>query len=51
MATLYDEEGTEIFGGRKKYSRNARSKIADHADYVRYDEEKPIVQTLYDRDR
>jgi len=38
MATLYDEEGTEIYAGRGKYSRNARTKTAEDSTDVRNDE-------------
>lgn len=43
MATLYDEQGTEIYAGRGKYSRNARTKIAERAAYVRNDEGNLVV--------
>jgi len=43
MATLYDEHGTEIYAGRGKYSRNARTKIAERAAYVRNDEGQLVV--------
>ena len=43
MATLYDEEGTEIYAGRGKYSRRARAKIAERAAYIRNDEGNLVV--------
>ena len=43
MATLYDEQGTEIYAGRGKYSRKARAKIAERAAYIRNDEGNLVV--------
>jgi len=51
METSYDEQGTEIYAGRGKYSRNARSNITELASDVQHDKSNLIMQTLYDRDR
>jgi len=43
MAILYDIEGTEIYAGRGKYSRRARSMIADRIAYKHNDEGNLVV--------
>ena len=43
MAILYDIEGTEIYAGRGKYSRRARSMIEDRVAYKRDDEGNLVV--------
>ena len=43
MAILYDIEGTEIYAGRGKYSRRARSMIQDRVAYKHNDEGNLVV--------
>ena len=43
MPTLYDEQGTEIYAGRGKYSRRARSMIEQRSAYTRNDEGNLVV--------
>ncbi|NCG00729.1 MAG: hypothetical protein GWP25_02930 [Euryarchaeota archaeon] len=43
MATLYDEQGTQIYAGRGKYSRRARNMIEQRAAYMRNEDEQLVV--------
>ena len=43
MPILYDEQGTEIYAGRGKYSRRARSMIEQRSAYTRNDEGNLVV--------
>jgi len=43
MAILYDIEGTEIYAGRGKYSRRARSMIKDQITYKLNNEGNLVV--------
>ena len=50
MATLYDQQGTEIYAGRGKYSHRARQMIERREAYTRSEEGAlsvyvPAVQT------
>ena len=43
MAILYDEQGTQIYAGRGKYSRRARTMIEQRAAYRRNEDEQLVV--------
>ena len=43
MATLYDEQGTQIYAGRGKYSRRARNMIEQRAAYRRNEDNQLVV--------
>jgi len=43
MATLYDEQGTQIYAGRGKYSRRARNMIEQRAAYRRNEDDQLVV--------
>lgn len=43
MAILYDEQGTQIYAGRGKYSRRARNMIAQRAAYQRNSDNQLVV--------